>query len=103
MSIFSRYFWRELYWKIRDFFFPRNKWLTKHIPSGWQDKDALLENILAATIIEFVDGEKGFEVEMARATVSGLFQSVQRPFIIEWFQRINKISSDLDKIWKGKK
>lgn len=62
MKILHKYFWRDLYWQIRNYFWPQNKWLTKHIPNGWLDKDALLEDIIAATIIEFVDGEKGFEV-----------------------------------------
>ena len=62
MNFFSKYFWRELYWSIKNYFWPQNKWLTKHIPNGHLDKDALLENILAATIVEFVDGEKGFKV-----------------------------------------
>lgn len=61
MNIFSKYYRRELYWKIRNFLLPQNKWLTKHIPNGWLDKDGILEIIIAATIIEFVDGEKGFE------------------------------------------
>ena len=62
MKILHKYFWRDLYWQIRNYFWPQNKWLTKHIPNGWLDKDVLLEDIIAATIIEFVDGEKGFEV-----------------------------------------
>lgn len=62
MSIFTKYFWRELYWSVKNYFWPQNKWLTKHVPKGWIDKDALLENILAATIVEFVEGEEGFKV-----------------------------------------
>lgn len=62
MNIFSKYFWRELYWSIKNYFWPQNKWLTKHIPNGHLDKDALLENVLAATIVEFTDGEEGFKV-----------------------------------------
>lgn len=59
MNLFSRYFWRELYLSVKNYFFPRNKWLTRHIPKAFQDKDVLLENILAATIIDFVDVEEG--------------------------------------------
>lgn len=62
MRIFTKYFWRELYWSVKNYFWPQNKWLTKHVPKGWIDKDALLENILAATIVEFVEGEEGFKV-----------------------------------------
>lgn len=62
MRIFHKYFWRELYWGVKNYFWPQNKWLTKHVPKGWIDKDALLENILAATIVEFVEGERGLKV-----------------------------------------
>lgn len=62
MKIFHKYLWRDLYQKIKNYFWPQNKWLTKHVPNGWMDKDALLEDIIAATIIEFVEVEEGFKV-----------------------------------------
>ncbi len=62
MRIFREYFWRELYWSVKNYFWPQNKWLTKHVPNVWIDKDFLLENIIAATIVEFVEREKGFKV-----------------------------------------
>ena len=62
MKILHKYFWRELYWSVKNYFWPQTKWLTKHVPKGWIDKDALLENILAATIVEFVEGERGLKV-----------------------------------------
>jgi len=61
MRILSKYFWRDFYRDIRDFFWPRNKWLTDRIPNSWRDKDWLIEETLSAAIIHFVDEEKGFE------------------------------------------
>ena len=35
--------------------FPRQRWLTKQIPRTWVDNDHLLETVLYASIIHFVD------------------------------------------------
>jgi hypothetical protein len=47
--------------KIRAFFNPRQKWLTKHIPNTWCDKTELIPTLLFACLIDFVESEKGTE------------------------------------------
>ena len=57
-----RHYVAPYYYNIRDYFFSRQKWLTKQIPKNWQDKDTLFETIIFACIIHFIEEEKCFEV-----------------------------------------
>jgi hypothetical protein len=57
--LFSRYFWKDLWYKITAFFNPRQKWLTKHIPNTWKYKPELIQDILFACLIDYVEEEKG--------------------------------------------
>lgn len=50
-----------LYWKIHDFFFPKQKWLTKAIGKSWKDKDAIIQDTLFACVVHFVEEEDGLE------------------------------------------
>lgn len=59
MRILSKYFWFDLHQRVKDFLWPKNKWLTKIIPNHWIDKDGLLEEIIAASLIHFVEEEDG--------------------------------------------
>ncbi len=61
MNIFRRYFWNNLQYNISAFFFPCQRWLTKVIPSKYQDKDALLVLVNQALVIDFVEEEKCFK------------------------------------------
>lgn len=102
MKIFNKYFWRELCWTIRNFFWPQNKWLTRHIPNGWLDKDALLEEVIAATIIEFVDGEKGFEKTVWDDTPKRLAVYHKLNNAYHWFKWQRKSLEDKeDRIFMG--
>lgn len=56
---FSKYFWCHIWYKISAFFNPRQKWLTKHIPNTWKDKPELIQDILFACLIHYVEEEKG--------------------------------------------
>jgi hypothetical protein len=47
------------YWKIRSIFIDRNRWLRKEIPRTWCDKVELLPRIIFATLVDFVEKEKG--------------------------------------------
>ena len=57
--LFSQYFWNDKWYKITAFFNPRQKWLTKHIPNTWKDKPELIQDILFACLIDYVEGEEG--------------------------------------------
>lgn len=56
--------WREKYYTVRDFFFPRQRWLTKAIPNGWCDKDRIIETVLFECVKHFVseDGEDALNI-----------------------------------------
>jgi len=86
MNFFSKYHRHALYWKIRNFFFPQNTWLTRHVPNGHLDKDGILEIIIAATIVEFVDGEKGFEAIVWDDTPSRLAVYNKLNNAYHWFK-----------------
>lgn len=49
----------ELYWKIRSFFIPQQRWLTKIIPRTYCDKVELVPRVLFAILVDFVEKEKG--------------------------------------------
>jgi hypothetical protein len=57
--IFCKWFWQNIWSDICVFFNPRQKWLTDKIPNHWQDKDAIIETVLFACLIDYVENEKG--------------------------------------------
>ncbi len=60
--MYLKYQIKNIYRKIQDFLFPKQKWLTSKIPNSWVDKDHLLEIVLSEALIHYVEGEKCFEV-----------------------------------------
>lgn len=53
---------REGYQSIRNFFFPKQRWIKKYIKYySWCDKDVLIEDFNFAMIVHFVEEEKCFE------------------------------------------
>lgn len=57
-----QYFFREeIYRTIRNYFFPRRKWLLKVVPNFFCDKSELIPTLLIACLIDLVEGEKYFE------------------------------------------
>lgn len=57
MKVFSFYFWRDLKYKIRDFFWPRQKWLLRNVPNSWCDKVELIPLVLFEILVHFVEEE----------------------------------------------
>lgn len=60
-QIFNKYAWERQIDKVRYFFNPRQKWLTKAIPKHWSDKDYLIQTCLFTMLIHFVEVENGLE------------------------------------------
>ena len=52
---------KELYWNIKTFFFPHQKWLTKKIPNHWIDKVTLWEICILEGLKHYVEEEIGVE------------------------------------------
>ena|SRR6056297_3622949 len=49
---------KEKYWKIHDFFFPKQNWLIKNaIGKEWKDKPELISDMLFECIINYVEDE----------------------------------------------
>jgi len=58
--LFSPFFWKyDVWYSLCAWFNPRQKWLTKHIPNTWKDKPELIQDILFACLIHYVEEEKG--------------------------------------------
>jgi hypothetical protein len=57
MQVFSIYFWKDLKYNIRDFFFPRQKWLLRNVSRHWCDKVDLIRIVLFEILIHFVEEE----------------------------------------------
>lgn len=63
MKLFNKFTWYLRWDAFKAFFNPRQKWLTKHIPNTWKDKPELVQDILFACLIHFVEEEKGLHDE----------------------------------------
>ena len=61
-KLLTSWYWNQLWWNIKCFFNPRQKWLTKKIPNHWCDKVELIRIVLFESLVHYVDGEKCFEV-----------------------------------------
>ncbi len=59
LRIFNRFWWSNLWYIVRCYFNPRNKWANKVIPNTYSDKVELIPNFLFAAIINFVDKKDG--------------------------------------------
>lgn len=44
---------------IKNYFAPKQKWLTKKIPNHWQDKPELILDLLFEMVVHFIEEEKG--------------------------------------------
>ena len=53
----SRFYWNH----IRCIFAPQNRWVNRAVSRTWEDKDTIIESVLYAAVIHFVEGEKCFE------------------------------------------
>jgi hypothetical protein len=50
---------KDLWWHVRDWFNPKQKWLTSKIPNRWMDKDQVWEICILEGIKHYVEGECG--------------------------------------------
>lgn len=57
-----RFSWKDKYYSVRNFFFPRQRWLLKALPKHWTDKDEVIRLCLYQCIVHFIEDEKCFEV-----------------------------------------
>ncbi len=82
MALFKRvrYYWfrfikrisfYDWLWKIRDYFYPQQRWLIKKLPKHWIDKDKLFELVLFEGLVHFVEHEKALEVIDWNSTDNG--------------------------------
>lgn len=68
MNIFTNPFKRrELYWKIRGWIFPQQKWLFKKIGNTWRDIDGIIEIVLFECLIRYVEVERGLDGSWSNA------------------------------------
>jgi hypothetical protein len=56
-----RVFFENLYWKFYYFFKPQHELIRKAVPNSWRDLDGILEDVLFAIIVSFVEEEKGLD------------------------------------------
>ena len=54
------YSWKNIYYSTRDFFNPRQKWLTQKIGNSWVDKCELIKIVAFESIIHFIEEEDAF-------------------------------------------
>ena len=52
---------RDFYYSVRDFFSPRQRWLTKKIPNHWCDKVFLIPHLLFECLVHYVEKEEGLQ------------------------------------------
>jgi len=52
---------KNLWLSIKEFFSPKQRWLTKKIPNHWMDKPELIQLVLFETLIDYVENEEGLK------------------------------------------
>jgi hypothetical protein len=52
---------KNIWLSIKEFFSPKQSWLTKKIPNHWMDKPELIQLVLFETLIDYVENEKGLK------------------------------------------
>lgn len=57
----SKVYIKNKWQSVKDFFNPRQKWLTKVIPNHWCDKTELVPLLLFTILIDFVEKENGLD------------------------------------------
>lgn len=61
----------NVYWNVYYFFKPQHESIRKAISKSWRDLDDIVEDVLAAIIISFVEEEKGLDqLDMLLNTLS---------------------------------
>ena len=58
------FLWRikdKTYWNVYYILFPQHTKIRNAIPKAWRDPDGILEDVLSAIIISFVEEEKGLD------------------------------------------
>jgi len=53
--------WHKAYWYFYYTFNPQHQSIRKAIPKSWSDLDGIVEDVLKAVIISFVEDEKGLD------------------------------------------
>jgi len=52
---------KNIWLSIKEFFSPKQRWLTKKIPNHWMDKPELIQLVLFETLIDYVENEEGLK------------------------------------------
>ncbi len=60
-KIFKKWYWRDLYYKIKNFFIPPQRWLIKKLKGDFRDKDHILEIVVLECIKNYVTEEIGVD------------------------------------------
>ena len=62
MRFLYRYFYLDIYYKVKYFFNSPHKWLYRTVPkTRFSDKFQIVEDVLYAAIVDFVEVERCFE------------------------------------------
>lgn len=56
------YKYREIWYKIRNWINPRQKWLIKKIPNDWKDKDTILRIVIFECVKHYIECEEALEI-----------------------------------------
>ena len=59
--LLNSFYWWDLKYKIKAWFNPRQKWLTKTIPNTWCDKTTLIPHLLFTCLLHYVEDEEGLQ------------------------------------------
>ena len=95
---------KDWWYKVRDFFVPRQRWLTKQIPNHWIDKDTLWELCILEGVKHYVekDGGLGFDDDwracFARSQCDPEYPEWQKEFDREVFFNYEMITTLLPEL-----
>jgi len=93
-KLFHLWFWKDLRYQVRDFFFPRQRWLTKQIPRSWRDKDFLIETCLFAILVDYVENEDETILkpyDLSDDLAAGHVSQEYIDYEVEWKNRVKEV------------
>lgn len=87
------------YWEVRDWIFPKQRWLYKTIPNHWTDKCELTWICLSEMLVHFVEKEDGLESIWGEQYlnddhISDEYRSIREPIRKELEQAYEYIKTD---------
>lgn len=96
-------------WFFHNLIWPKQKWVMRGVGRAWEDKPELLEKVMFNFIVDFVEGEKCFEVidwegDLSEKAIKDCYNWIKvcRPKLVDAIEQINPNLEQLESELKEK-